>query len=203
MSDYEIIRPKTTERLKIEVCRDICQNPGMSSRQIIKRAIERNPRDAIYFYSKKCKGTLTLKEQQLINDAPKKREAKKLYEELMNNGETYELNTSVVNRIKSWWNKKYISTDDSAMPIYGAVGMGYISEDKLTSETAARWLYPRIKQIQHEGLHWSECARIIEESADSTSKEKVADNLRKWKNKVVHYNTLKGITSELHKEYID
>lgn len=200
--EEDLTRPLMTNRLRLEVCYDICENPGMSSREIIDRAIERNPRDVIYFGSKKVKDTLTLAQQHEILNAKSKAAARKLYDQYLDRSVRFEINTSVVNRMKTWWNKSYIKTDDSAMPIYGAVGMGYISEDKLTPKTAAKWMYPRLKQLQHEGFHWDKCVRLVEDGSDTTTKEDVSKKLRKWMNKAVSYNTLKGISSGIKKEFI-
>ena len=196
-------RPRITKRLRLEITKDICENPGMSAREIIERAIKRNIRDVIYFYSKKVVGTLTFAQQLEITNASTKKEAKQLYDlYLIGTPDTYELNLAVVNRVKKWHNQIYIKNNDSAMPIYGAVGMGYVSEDKMDEKTAARWLYPRLKQTQHESLHTATCTRIIEQGAKTKLKKDVAKKLREWVNKATDYNELKLITSGLKVNYL-
>jgi len=196
-----VIRPKITQELRERVYQEIINNPEISSREIINNLIEEDPGNVVYFFSTPINESLTLEEQIEIHQCKTKAEKKKMMNKLMRNrkGE-FTVNFSVITRIKNSLNKSYApSTKHGA--IYGASNLGYVVEKAMDADRAARWLYPRLSQIQHECLAWNKTAQLLGHSGSPERKD-AADAVRKYVNKAMYYKEVKRVTDGVRDHYL-
>jgi len=147
---------------------------------------------------------MTLEDQVKVYQAKTPEEADRLFKKYVRDrsGE-YKFNPSVFTRTKNWLNKNYAAkSGKSDEAVYGASGLGYVLKKHLTVNRAVRWIYPRLKQQQHECMAANICVAIIEQGADSPERRNIARFLRAQAKGGMRYKRLKTINDGLNLRFL-
>jgi hypothetical protein len=201
LKNNRITRPKFPKELRFAILNEIVKHPEISSTQIMMNLIGKDHRNAIFFYRKPLGDSFSLDDLYTIFKAGNKKEAKELYHKLIkNNTGNYELNPGVITYTKTWLNKNN-APKNPGTAIYGATGLGYVIEKDLNPNRAARWLYPRFRQQQHECMHTLNAIKVINRGADSPERKKVATLLLTHGARAVVYKRIKACGDGLRDEF--
>jgi len=201
MTDTPTIRPKITKELRLRVYQEIINHPEIGAREIIENLIQEDPGRVVFFFSNKVGKTLTLEEQMVIYRCRTFSEKRKLYKKLIRNRlDEFSMNLAVISRIKTWLNKNH-APETIHGAVYGATGLGYVVERALTMNRAARWMYPRLRQMQHECLAWNTAAARLDRS-DSPERKRVSEAVRAWVVRSMVYREIKDNTDGIRDQFL-
>lgn len=201
MTTLPVVRPKITQELRLRIYQLIVDNPEIGSREIIQTLIKEDAGNVVHFFSAPVNETLTLERQVEIYKGKTKAERSNRLKKLIRDrkGE-FAINLGVITRIKNSLNKGHAKTAPEGA-IYGASNLGYVVEMAMDANRAARWLYPRVAQIQHECLAWNKCGQFLGTS-DSPERKRAADNARRWINKAMVYREVKNVADGIRDRFL-
>jgi len=201
MTTTPIIRPKITKELRLRIYKEIIDFPEIGGTEIMDNLIQEDPRNAAFFFSSKVDKTFTLEELMMIYRCKTIAEAKKMYRKLgRNRSDEFSMNNAVITRAKTWLNKNHAPKTPNGA-VYGASGLGYVTENALNMNRAARWMYPRLRQMQHECMAWNKTAERLDRS-DSPERKKVSEAVRKWVSKAMVYREIKDNTDGIRDQFL-
>lgn len=198
-----LARPKTPKAMRFNILKRIGRRPEISSSKLIDDIIRKDARDVVFFWSSPVYLTMTLEDQMRVYQAKSPAEADRIFKKCVRDrsGE-YAVNPAIITRTKTWLNKNHAAKGNPDDAVYGASGLGYVLQMHMNANRSARWLYPRLKQQQHEMIAANHCVDIIEQQADSHERTVVATLLRTHANMSFQHKRLKNINKGLKAHYL-
>lgn len=201
MATPPVVRPKMPQELRLKIFQEIINHPEIGSREIIQNLLKEDPGNVVFFYSAPVSETFTLDELVTIWNGNTVTRRKTLFKDLKRDrtGE-YAINPGVITRAKNSLNKG-VAPSSKHGAIYGASNLGYVVEKAMNANRAARWLYPRIAQIQHECMAWNKCGQLLSNSG-SPERKKAADDVHRYIRKAMVYRDVKRVADGIRDRFI-
>lgn len=188
---------RTPEELILAYGRTVKDHSNIGQINVLEMLIDQDPRFAKYIYKREVKATLTKSDMEKISNCKTPENARSLYKKLLKQrpGE-YCIDPSVATRLKNMSNKR-------GCIIYGAHGLGYVHEDDLTEEDAAKFLRNQIRTLQGNTELINGAINTIETQSSTDEQLKVVKDLKLWSRKSLDYDFLKSVGDRLESEFLN
>jgi len=168
----------------------VSEHPGRNVQILAPRMCHIKPETVVYVYRRKQSLSLSPKERLRFLTVKDVAQARNDLERFLRPSDRFEIDTTAFTRMKNRLNKRGIV-------IFGASTIGYVALKDMNFDRAARWAYPRLKQQQHESMHWEAAVNIMCKTATNEHDRHLTTCMMDYVKYAADYENLKTMTEAI------